>query len=1460
MAHVTKSRECYKEQSLDSASGGMGNGNDLHGLAGLSSGDVFRDMLRFETIPWDDWNVYRILDAWIELTTATHNGVGNGGSARLNGQRISGGSSWSETGGSENHWTTSPGGNSVYPGATPAGPTFDTGSGNISSSDDHDFRIYVREYVEAIAPSRVLRLNHDPGGAQTNQGVIVRSSNEGSTGARVVFYSRRIAAKSKRPRLVIVFDDDQPPDPPEILVPETTSSRSDTPIIVATAGGRELTTEFNFNDPDDTTCGQNELRVYADAATDATADGSAPYASTGPVPPTAAGTGRRYRQKLTGVPARTIMRFRQRVADPTGAWSPWTSVDAGRIQTAFLPGVPLQPGMTTNPDSAVITGTINSQDPGDYVRRWAGEFYRDNPDGSQSVLWTASASETDLGNNSSLRRSSVSYGGEPVKGGDKVRWRHKHWNRDLVEGAFSPFYVTTMVAQAGPTITPADTSTKLLSRGGPFTISASSFDAYQYRLYRGDIQVYDSGVVTMVAATSVSVTIPSGIANWGDTLGIEAATRPAGTAPLTDFCPRTFIYIDSLPTTTITPSDGAGNGGAVIGTLDILWSLPYNDPDRGNYGENPTSQELEIRAAASPAGSGALVIRRTSIAQISEDQRTGRTLHALAGTGGAGSVDANITKATYTATAPTGYSTSTSDEIQATGASSATRGWRNIMVQDLSDFSGGTLIKIQRRCTSVTNLTRWILRIFFATTSDLADFTIVAPADAINTWAEVVIAKADPVFTSGTVDWSNVTLFAFYVVPSGAYTGNLEVRDLRIGVTQTGKTVPDGDLVAESSYDARARYRDNATTKMATTLAASSIAGATNVKVASVTGMTVGDDITIIGAGFVSSFLETRTITVVGTAGGGGTGVTVSEGFTYAHTSGDNVGDYYWGPWTSWTTVKASVPPTVTAASPADRAIIADPTVDLVHTYSSPGGKVQDSRKVLIYRRLGYAYRVLAGDPESFWRLGEASGDVADSEGGITGTAIGGLTYGVTGPLSPGDTTTAITFDGTADYITATDIYDFPGVLPFSIGLWIKPNAYAGAGTSDRLLAKLATAGTTNGWELMLNETGLAKIQRTVAGVAAIATAVTAAALGSWTHVVGTYDGATLTIYVNGVAEATQADAGVLPGNASLVTIGRAAHAAGNYYDGTAGNVAIWARALPAGEVLALYGSAVEVPGDQAFYAETVAGAGLTDTLPTLLLADDTVYAWQKIAYDSDLLAGTTTRRVFTTAFTVPDPIAGLVGTSDDEAGSITLSWTPSADPYLDHYRVYWRDQTGQLLRIDGGPAAVDDGRTKLTDATFTFYGGRLGDNEFQVTAHDGSLESVGSTVDVTLGGMRPGSWEVNSDGEERYAFPFDPDSAPRSYGATVESFSPPGRRYPLHLHWGQGGRTFSLSMTYTPPEDGDLAQLWGELLDQGRPVSVKAPEGYTWDVIRARVVGVNDAPQASSMSCSVDFAEVDQG
>jgi hypothetical protein len=68
-----------------------------------------------------------------------------------------------------------------------------------------------------------------------------------------------------------------------------------------------------------------------------------------------------------------------------------------------------------------------------------------------------------------------------------------------------------------------------------------------------------------------------------------------------------------------------------------------------------------------------------------------------------------------------------------------------------------------------------------------------------------------------------------------------------------------------------------------TTLSAATAAGATNVKVASVTGMAAGDTIVVDG--------ETRTIQTVGTAGAGGTGVTLTAALTSAHASGAAVQD-----------------------------------------------------------------------------------------------------------------------------------------------------------------------------------------------------------------------------------------------------------------------------------------------------------------------------------------------------------------------------------------------------------------------------------------------------------------------------------------------------------------------------------------------------------------------------------------
>jgi hypothetical protein len=68
-----------------------------------------------------------------------------------------------------------------------------------------------------------------------------------------------------------------------------------------------------------------------------------------------------------------------------------------------------------------------------------------------------------------------------------------------------------------------------------------------------------------------------------------------------------------------------------------------------------------------------------------------------------------------------------------------------------------------------------------------------------------------------------------------------------------------------------------------TTLSAAASAGATNIKVASVTGMVAGNTLTVDPTG---SNPETVTISTVGTAGAGGTGITFTPALAFAHAQG----------------------------------------------------------------------------------------------------------------------------------------------------------------------------------------------------------------------------------------------------------------------------------------------------------------------------------------------------------------------------------------------------------------------------------------------------------------------------------------------------------------------------------------------------------------------------------------------
>jgi hypothetical protein len=78
--------------------------------------------------------------------------------------------------------------------------------------------------------------------------------------------------------------------------------------------------------------------------------------------------------------------------------------------------------------------------------------------------------------------------------------------------------------------------------------------------------------------------------------------------------------------------------------------------------------------------------------------------------------------------------------------------------------------------------------------------------------------------------------------------------------------------------------------------------------------------------------------------------------------------------------------------------------------------------------------------------------------------------------------------------------------------------------------------------------------------------------LGEWCHMVGTYDGATVSLYINGVLVDTTANTGSIATNANDLEIGRYYFSTSTYnYDGVISSVRLWRQALPASAIRDLY-------------------------------------------------------------------------------------------------------------------------------------------------------------------------------------------------------------------------------------------------------------------------------------------------
>jgi hypothetical protein len=189
-----------------------------------------------------------------------------------------------------------------------------------------------------------------------------------------------------------------------------------------------------------------------------------------------------------------------------------------------------------------------------------------------------------------------------------------------------------------------------------------------------------------------------------------------------------------------------------------------------------------------------------------------------------------------------------------------------------------------------------------------------------------------------------------------------------------------------------------------------------------------------------------------------------------------------------------------------------------------------------------YAAAVLADHPLFYLRLGESAGiSAVDTAGGNDGV-YGGAPYalGHVGLLT-NDPDTSLVLDGGNGHAAVQPIGNLSGALtafaPFTIEAWILETARPG--TSRWILGREDLGPPRNGISFLVDDTGV-YLERWVKQNASRVGGPANPDVGVPAHVVATFDGATMQVWVDGIAGSSgpsEPDASV-PANAQPLAIG----------------------------------------------------------------------------------------------------------------------------------------------------------------------------------------------------------------------------------------------------------------------------------------------------------------------------------